>query len=381
MLAKKRIQEKNKRFTMLIEDVRAMRDVFRDEITAIQREYDSEIKRIHSNYKPGSDAEITAIQSAQNSFDERKENAKNEARKLFDKSITEIEIMNNAEVQAISTNTIEKLAPLLNVPISKTEFEQLCEGFSGSFWADKMLLAIAEKNGIEGDFPVSASMDDRKEILDTIRDGFDRLIDTYPGDDRAKIDDKMILADSVLFNLENQYTKGISLYSDDEKAARIVSKTLHQPNLLDRQLTLATELKNCPIDIQKRVICKMVDAGVDESVYRFIGDATYIKDIGKGEKELLNDAKNKISEVCALDGTPGAKAGKILLEAKRNENPYYSSEIENLSRVNSAVASVRDVIASAKRTDARNGNSKEIDSLMDSAKKAEISAEMGKAKK
>ena len=374
---KNKISEKNKKFVMMIEDVRSVRAVFMDEITTIQRDYDKEMKRIEQNYKSGSDAEKQAIEKATNSRDERKQAAKDEARKLVSKSIDEIEIINNAEIRAVSTNSIDKLKPLLDLPISRYEFEQLLENFGGSFWADKMLLSIAQKNGIEGDFDIMASMDDRKAVLDTIRGDFEKLIETYPGDDEAKIADKMILSDGVLLRLENEYTRGLATHSPDEKASRIITKALNQGNLLDRQLTLATELKNVPVDVQNRVVAKLVDMDVDDSIYNFIGGADKIKKIGKGENALIDSAKNKINEVISSDATDKGKAGFILEETLNN--PYITDEMEKMARSNSAVGAVRDIIADAKMKDSRNGNTFEVDSLINQNKPRDIEAEKKRA--
>jgi len=376
----KRTIENNKDFIEMLESVRSFKAVFEDEITMIERKYKKELERISKDYRPGSDGEKSAKAKAQEEREGAREKVVSDCRKAVEDQILKLRIRADAEIRTVSDSQIQKLIPLMNLNLSRYEVEQLVASYGGNYWADKILLAIAEKNEIAGGLELNPPIEDRIAVLDRIETDFNKILDTFPGYDDASISDRMLLADSVCLKLERKYTNGNTKLSSAQQADRAVTEILSAPDMMHRGLKFAEKMRKSDEQTQKFILAKLQDRGNSADLESILSYASMdarkgldLETFSKGEKTLMDDARKTIEKVLdsSVDNSNSIvsmdeiKTGVLLWKAEKN--PYFEGELAEKARLNSDAKAIYDTWAKTKLKDERAGNTTETDFLISQA--------------
>lgn len=184
----------------------------------------------------------------------------NAAQDRFNNSLTALKERISSEVNAavakgeatakarVTDKAIDyTLKHLMDIPLSKTEFEIYAEKYAGSHYLnDKMLLMIAEKNNISTDMKILPPVDEQLLVLKEIEQEFERMYEIYDGDSFKSFS---ILSDSVIVKWENRFYGNAEMKLPPEKQAqRAYTTIMGKTDELSKGSALRNAIKTFGVD-------------------------------------------------------------------------------------------------------------------------------------
>lgn len=137
---------------------------------------------------------------------------------------------------------IDILAKLSDFSISPIEFGELVKAYGGrSYWGDRMLSAIADKNDIEiTNYDLEAPADIQLQVLDEIRTEVDGYLSRWDG---TTYEPFTLLSDRKIYSWETRYGAHPVLDAS-QRADRSLQKLMEQGSQLERGQLLVKTLRN-----------------------------------------------------------------------------------------------------------------------------------------
>lgn len=216
-----------------------LRDAYRAAYAEAKTKRDEDAKKARADYL--GDRLKTEIANIKKQFSDSVTAEKNRLRDEIETALnTERDRINNY-VQRGSTAFIGDLELISHIPVSAVEFGNLCKRYAGqTYWADRMLTLIAQKNDILGDYGIDPPAADLLAILDEATEEIDLFFEKWDGDSFAGFN---LLTDRKILSWERAYGNVYDLDAE-QIAHRSFVNLMLETDQMKRGIRLAETLRN-----------------------------------------------------------------------------------------------------------------------------------------
>lgn len=188
---------------------------------------------------------------------------------------------------------IDILKRFSDLPLSQREINILAEKYGGSYWSDRYISQLAEKNNCEY-LSGGAEISEKLDALDQLESSISNFVQEYT--ENASYDLLRSVSSSTVYGLEEQFTRN---YADVrlkpwQKAQRVLTMCRNQPDFLSKSIKLANSYKNA--DVRTRQLILVLCAG-DESLADVLKMAGLDKRVDDFKENGLSDMKKAIKTV------------------------------------------------------------------------------------
>lgn len=319
----------------LIDSLTVARDSYKRMYDTHNNSYKKALDGIKNDFKPNTERYKEEVAKADLTFKNDVQKAKKE---VMDFIIPQIEDLRNYElskVRVIDTDALEKINAISNIPISSTELLVLQKRFSGNvsnYWADRMLINIAEKNGIKPSiFFKEADIDTKINVLNQLEEQLDKMFNEYNGE--ATYNNLVLLCDSVLHKAEKEYTSGHAAESmENNQLAKRILTQLKGKSTAEQGIALQNLMKNATPEVKKALFYEMTmnEGVVNKDSIKFAGITDTYNDYKTKEHALYSEARTMIENSLKAKSLEEVKE----IAERMEENPYYSNMLKKSETAN-----------------------------------------------
>ena len=228
---------------------RVLRDGYKQKFDAAVKARDDAIKFAKTNYVRQSPMLKQSLENARIEFTNTIDALKSEARTAL---CDELEKLKTAEMAKVGGSCIgiERFRALSDVPLTYCELSIIARQHGGKdYHVDKFLRTLAEKNAIDTSdpdaFPLSTSIDDKLEALQSLSDGLEDLLTNY--DENKSVKGLGALSDRTLMRIESKYIGSEkTILTVKQRTDRAYTTIASMPRQLERANAIGNALRNCP---------------------------------------------------------------------------------------------------------------------------------------
>lgn len=236
-----------------------IRDSFEARRKQLEKRREEERKEIFRTYRPGAASDAAKAES-KNYFEREMSSLREKCRNKFDEAYQKVVMAQKARVnQQIREKDAELFRVLDSLPMSESEFRFLVEAQGNrSYWFDRKLEALAERNGIDAKDMIDPSVGTVMEVLNNLKERVTLFLDAE-GEERESYAVLAALHDTSLSRLENALVAGADPGFSPEKKAK---KLLHEaassaPNVVAQAQNLASAYRTASEPVQLAMITEI----------------------------------------------------------------------------------------------------------------------------
>lgn len=169
------------------------------------------------------------------------------------------------QVQGFDKNTVEKVMALHDIPMTEDEFIALMDDvrIASNYMAKKVLMTIAEKNGIDvTKIGIGADYSTKLDVLNQLEQQLTSIISNYPDgnfDHMEAIKCKHVyLSEDIVNRAIGIYGGKLDIKSDDEKADKAFLTIKSKHGDMERAFAISNALRNAKGEaVRNRLLYKL----------------------------------------------------------------------------------------------------------------------------
>lgn len=302
-------------FTKLLDALRIARDDFKSKSQQIISEKKSKLETIDSDFIKGSPSQLKEVSKVEELYNKKMDVLRTEAAEYIDEYFAEVRSYETARVHKFDTATLKAIRNIADIPMSYSELQILNEfyGKNNNYWVEKMLVEIAEKNGISAEkLGLEASFEEKMNVLNQLENQFLDMINNYDGEPTVK--NGMYLHDSVLAKADKQYRNGFENLSGMQMAQRAFGLLSVKGTLTEQAMAIQNFMRNADELTKAEFIYLISNSGIIEDAIKHSGCLEEFQKFKKNNMTEYSRAKDVF------------KAVKCAKEVKEVENAMMGNE-------------------------------------------------------
>lgn len=240
---------KNKRgkymFTKLIDALRIARDDFKSKALIVFKEREERLDTINRDYRQGSPTQQLELNKMEEKYDKQMEKIRGEATEFVNSYFTDAREYETKRVKKFDVVTLNSIKAISDLPISYSELVILNDyyGKDRNYWVEKMLVEIAEKNGVPADkLGLEASLETKLDIISQLEQQFIELINNFDG--KATYKNGAYLHDAILTKAEQQYRNGLKSDNSEQLAHQLFGLVTSKGTVNEQGVAINNIIRN-----------------------------------------------------------------------------------------------------------------------------------------
>ena len=314
---------KSKRLPEIFDLARVLRDTYRQRYDAAAKTRDDAIKFAKNNYVRQSPMLKQSLETARIEFRNTIDALKAETRQTLANEIESLKKVETARVLQ-SPMGVERFRALSDVPLSCAELSTIAKRHGGSdYYVDKWLRVIGDRNGIDMSdpdlFPLSTSIDDKLEALETLSGELDTLLTEY--DENKSLKALGAMSDRILMRCEDKYVGSEkTVLTVAQRVNRAYATIMAQGNQIDRANAIANQLRNADKQTQDALLVRLAESNEVGDIAKNLSAPERIKAFANGKAATYHKAEDAYGRMIkAGESSAWDDVAEILTENSRNE--------------------------------------------------------------
>lgn len=268
-------EERDAHFISCIAEIKNSRDSYRHGLKKIRKQYEKAEQNLRRNYQPSSPMLRSRLDELRRETNAKivdlKENAKSGV-------LCELQSLIEHETQAVkhfsAQSALDAIESIGKLPLTQREFDVVVDLYAPTgFWAQKALLAIADKQGLIASEKLDCGFDTRISLLSQLSENFQNYIDNFESSNseegRRNGSYYQLVAgvsDSLLARCVPLFLHGQSqLESTQRSIDRIINSADNAPSKFEGAQRLRDGFAKLSPDGQTGLICRLAAMNVGDS--------------------------------------------------------------------------------------------------------------------
>lgn len=323
--------------TELFDSIRVVRQAYADRYNQITAEFNNSTSKAKRDFKGlRLQEELNKIKAeyAKNLEEEREK-----AKDFVSQHVEAVKESEGAKVRAIPEAELNRLKALNDLPLSTAEITALIDQYGNkSYWADKFLSLLAEKNGVDALFP--ADYQTKVDVISAIESAIMGFIDHYCGDGDTKYTVLLAASDARIFELEQEFTSNhaYSKLSRNQITERVIATMYSQKDTASRGMVLRNALKNADEKLKSAILYKLSQEDISTDILAVANCKDEYKIFRETEVPSIRAAEKLYKEICAMDSETDIGARLIIAEENKEITKQFVDVIAEAVKENQILA-------------------------------------------
>lgn len=321
----------------LFDSVKITRQAYADKYNQLTAEFNNSITRAKKDYKGLRLQE--ELNKLKVEYAESLEKERERAKEFVSQHIDEAKETEGAKVRVIPEAELNRLKALNDMPLSTAEISALIDQYGNkSYWSDKFLSLLAEKNGVDALFP--ADYQTKTDVIDELEGAIMSFIDNYCGDGDTKYTVLLAASDARIFELEKEYTSNhaYSKLSRTQIAERVRATILSQKDDVSRGMVLRNALRNADEKLKVSLLYRLSEEGISDDVVAIAGYKNEFKIFKENEVPNIRAAEKLYKEICEMESEADVGARLTIAEENKEITEQFIDVITDAVKENQILA-------------------------------------------
>lgn len=315
----------SKDFDLLIALCEVEAENFRTMFRGLEKEKGKALEKLRAEHiVTNSPAYKKAENELEAEYEKKIADLRRETAETLDVAIENAREAELIRVMNVNETILSRIRAIADIPMSKTELTALMEKYdsNNNYWASRLFLEIAEKNGISSDDIIEASYDTKMNVIDQVAFQANRVINYFPDDRREQNDSAEIrhgyLTTITLPVLREAFYGTANVVSDNNALMRFEAKLKAKNTDFEKGVVIGEFLRNTKGDKRDEALYSIaLNKTVSDLAAKLSGYGVEIAEFRTGKAAKYSDAKTAMERLNKTENEERKK--EIISENSGNE--------------------------------------------------------------
>ncbi len=290
------------------------------------------IREVEETYLPNTPKYHEKLMQVEKEFSEKVVQLQKDFAGAGMEAIKDLKDLEIQRVQTIDEAKLNKIRAIKDIPMSESELMALAQkfGVKGDFWSSRMILSVAENNGIN--LEIESSFDTKMAVLNNLEWQINEIIKYYPNKDRDKSAYVRFgyLSDRTIQSAKEMYGGKMKYESDERIAQKAYMTILSKSSDIEKGFAIENTLKNATGEVRNLLLCKLSrdSKSITDFSLELSGAKEEVESFRRGRASRYENARKVIDRV--LKATDEETARRILQENEGKE--FMEQLVENAKK-------------------------------------------------